>query len=206
LQQVYYTTADGFELAAVKCNYRDGEIKPWAPLQMEQPTTVITGAGKAALQIGPDELKLMIDQMKSKQVAVPDGTIVLLDVRGTGSSGATVKKSTDPNGPDWREAELARLLNQNLIGLRTADLLSVVNHEFQLSKNLGVVAQGRSVIPGLLAAVYSNSVKRFAELDGPASWLEEISRPDSRLHLADILPGVLADFDLPDLRNSIKLK
>ena len=86
------------------------------------------------------------------------------------------------------------------------DLLSVVNFEAQVDKNLGVVAFGRSVIPGLLASTYSDTVKRFTELDGPESWLGEISRPDSQLHLADIVPGVLADFDLPDLRRLLKPK
>jgi len=206
LQQVYYTTADGFELAGVKCIYRDGVIQHWAPLQNELPATVIIGAGKPSGQMAPDELKIMIDELKSRRVDVSDGIVVLLDLRGTGSSGAPLKKSNDPNGPDWREAELARLLNQNLVGLRTSDLLSVVNYEAQSSKNLGVVALGRSVIPGLLASTYADTIKRFAELDGPESWLGEISRADSKLHLADIVPGVLADFDLPDLRRLINTK
>ena len=85
LQQLHYTTADGFELAGVKCIYRNGVIQPWAPLQNDLPVTVIIGAGKPCRQMAPDELKIMIDELKLRHVNVPDGIVVLLDLRGTGS-------------------------------------------------------------------------------------------------------------------------
>lgn len=205
LQQVYYTVNDGFELAGLKMTVQSGELVDCKRESVEMPVTVIVGADKPSLQMKPDDVKTLLLRLKEGKVVVPDGHVVILDLSGTGSSGAPLKKSNDPNGPDWREAELARLLNKNLVGLRAADLLNVLGLEFQSSKDLGLVALGRSVIPALNAAAYSNSIKRFDEMEGPVSWQDETGRPASKLHLADIVPGVLADYDLPELRRALKI-
>lgn len=204
LQQVFYTVDDGFELAGLKFNVHGGGLSEWRHESTEMPVTVIVGSDKPSFQMKPDDVQTLLQGFKNNKVDILDGNVVVLDLRGTGSSGAPMKKSNDPNGPDWREAELARLLNKNLVGLRTADLLGVLGLEFQSAKDLGLVAVGRSVIPALNAAAYSNTVKRFDEMEGPVSWQDETGRPESKLYLADIVPGVLFDYDLPVLRRALK--
>ena len=197
----FYKTGDGFELHALKCRIRDQALLEWKSDTSEMPTTLIVGAELTPDQRKSGDINSILNRLKTEKIPIPDGTLILLDLRGSAPNG---KKTADPNGPDWREASLALLLNQNLVGLRTSDLLSVLNAESRTSRNIGVIALGRSAIPAIHASVLAPEIARYHEVNATESWLLESGKPDSRLHLADIVPGVLADYDLPDLRTAIR--
>ncbi|MEI7920962.1 MAG: acetylxylan esterase [Planctomycetota bacterium] len=196
-----YKTGDGFELHALKCRIRDQALLEWKSDTSEMPTTLIVGAELLPDHRKSGDINSILNRLKTEKIPIPDGTLILLDLRGSAPNG---KKSADPNGADWREASLALLLNQNLVGLRTSDLLSVLITESRTSRNIAVIALGRSAIPAIHASVLAPEIARYHEVNATESWLLESGKPDSRLHLADIVPGVLADYDLPDLRAAIR--
>lgn len=201
LQFGHYTTSDNFELAAVRFHLKNGAVVAKDAQANESPMTVIVGSEIPVDKWNIDVAKAFIAKQAGKIV---EGDVVVLDVRGTGSSGspaASAARSRDPNGPDWREAELARLLNQNLVGLRTRDLIEVLGSESTRSKDLGVIGINRGAIWALHAARLKTGVNRVHEIDSPGKWADHVGNPESRLFLSDIVPGVLADYDLDDLRN-----
>lgn len=201
LVESHYDTPDGFEIAGLTATYRDGKldsISSAAPL----PATVISGFQKPARSITADDVSEFIEAHAGKIPAV--GKLVFLDVRGTGSSGAPAARPKDPNGPDWRESELARLLGQSLVGLRTSDIVAVLGAEARSNPDIGLFGVGKGGIWALHAAALMPEIRRFTESGTPGSWAEAVGEPNTPLTPADVVPGVLADYDLDDLRKALR--
>lgn len=202
LQFGYYTTSDNFELATVRFHFANNKVVKKTENVIEHPITVIVGSEFNVNDWDLDKATIQLEKLAGK---IPDGEVVVVDLRGTGSSSApalTAARKRDPNGPDWREAELARLLNQNLVGLRTNDLLEVLGAEMVRSKEIGIVGIGRSTIPALHAGALKTGVKHVLEVEPIGNWADHVGDPNSGLYLSDIVPGVLEDYDLDDLRSS----
>jgi len=203
IQEVRYDTADGFELAATVVHVLDGKIARADP-GSQTPVTVIVGSPSPARSIGSNEAGEFLAANASKLPA--KGKLVFLDVRGTGSSGApaaSAARSRDANGTDWRESELARLLGQSLVGLRTSDIVAVLRAEARSNADIGLFAIGRGVIWGLHAATLTPELRRFAEMQSPESWTRAAGGHSTPHTPADVVPGVLADYDLDDLRKRL---
>ncbi|MBI1325462.1 hypothetical protein GC170_20040 [bacterium] len=201
LNESYYDTSDGFEIAGVSALYRDGKLDGNSR-SPQVPTTVIAGYPKPARSITADDVSKFIEANAGKIPAA--GKLVFLDVRGTGSSGAPAPRPKDPNGPDWRESELARLLGQNLVGLRTTDIVAVIGAEARTNPDIGLIGAGKGGIWALHAAALATEISRFAESDSPESWFSATGDPNTLLTPADVVPGVLADYDLEDLRRALR--
>jgi hypothetical protein len=203
IQEVRYDTADGFELTAMVFHVRDGKIASADPAT-QSPVTVVVGSHLLALTNGANKAGEFLASHSSKLPAT--GKLVFLDVRGTGSSGAPAASAArirDVNGPDWRESELARLLGQSLVGLRTSDIVAVLRAEARSNPDVGLFAIGKGAIWGLHAAALTPELRRFAEMQSPESWTQAAGG-HSTLHTpADVVPGVLADYDLDDLRRHL---
>jgi len=201
LQETHYDTADGFEIAAMTATYRDGKLEGAASTPT-MPTTIITGFSKPARSVTAEDVPNFIEAHAGKIPAA--GKLVFLDVRGTGSSGAPAPRPKDPNGPDWRESELARLLNQSLVGLRTSDIIAVAGAEARSNPDIGLIGIGKGGIWALHAAALMPEIRRFAETDTPSDWARAVGDPNTLLTPADAVPGVLSDYDLEDLRKSLR--
>ena len=119
--------------------------------------------------------------------------VVALDLRGMGES-APIDKS--PFGPDWKEAFLGFHLNRPLLGLRVRDILSVAK---DLTGILQVHASGAAVPAALHAAVMTPEWRQITLEGGLLSWSHVARTPITQNQLANVLPGVLEDYDLPDL-------
>ncbi|MFM7132234.1 MAG: hypothetical protein ACKO0V_23040, partial [bacterium] len=196
----YFTTSDNFELSAVRLRARGGKVVDGSAEAGERPLTIVVGSETPAKSWN---LKVAEKFLAGAGKDIPDGDLLVIDVRGLGSSGGRPgvgSKTKDPNGTDWREAELARLLGQNLVGLRTRDLLEVVGLEYQTAKDIGIVGLGRGSIWALHAAFLNRNIRRLAEVEGPATWAAHAGDAQSVLVTSDIVPGALRDYDLDHLR------
>jgi hypothetical protein len=119
--------------------------------------------------------------------------VVALDLRGMGET-APIDKS--PFGPDWKEAFLGIHLNRPLLGQRVRDLLAVGN---RLDGILQVHASGAAVPTVLHAAVLTPEWRQITLEGGLLSWSLAARTPITQNQLANVVPGVLEDYDLPDL-------
>jgi dienelactone hydrolase/pimeloyl-ACP methyl ester carboxylesterase len=130
--------------------------------------------------------------------------VMTVDLRGYGETApALAKDGKAPTfGVEFKESFLALHLNQPLLGQRTADLLGVINTtpKEQGVELLGLGAAG----PVALHAAALNFRVKAVTLDGAlVSWDNVLRTPISHNQLANVVPGALKVYDLPDLCASI---
>jgi dienelactone hydrolase len=131
--------------------------------------------------------------------------VMTVDLRGYGETSPALAKDgkTPAFGVEFKESFLCFHLNQPLLGLRVADLLGVVN--VSAPRELGVELFGfGSASPAILHAAAINDRVKSVTIDGGlVSWDNVLRTPISHNQLANVVPGVLAQYDLPDLAAAI---
>jgi dienelactone hydrolase/pimeloyl-ACP methyl ester carboxylesterase len=149
---------------------------------------VASGDGKAAVSApgGPFEKR------------VNDGhPVVAVDLRGFGE---TAPERKSPFGADWEEAFLGILLQRPVLGQRVRDLLSV-------NEGMGgeclLFASGAAVPAALHAAVLDSRIPEVTLERGILSWSSVVKTPITQNQLANVVPGALLAYDLPDLAAAI---
>ena len=109
-------------------------------------------------------------------------------------------------GFDFHYAALGLMFGQTVLGGRVKDILSAVELLSQHSAHIELEGHGIGGIPALIAAVLSDKIEGIRLKDVPDSW-ESMIEP--RLPAAEVspmsymIPGILRDLDLPDLRKAI---
>ncbi len=130
--------------------------------------------------------------------------VMTVDLRGYGETAPGVIKDGKPPtfGVEYKESFLALHLNQPLLGQRTADLLGVIN---TTPKEQGVelLGLGAAGPVALHAAALNFRVKAVTIDAGLVSWDNVLRTPISTNQLANVVPGALKVYDLPDLAASI---
>ncbi|HVE40954.1 MAG TPA: prolyl oligopeptidase family serine peptidase [Planctomycetota bacterium] len=144
----------------------------------------ISGDGKALLTAagGPFEKR------------VNDGhPVVALDLRGMGE---TAPEGKSPFGADVKEAFLGILLNRPLLGQRVGDVLSV-------NEGMGgeciLAASGAAVPVALHAAALDPRIPELRLEKGILSWSSVVKARVTANQFANVVPGALQAYDLPDL-------
>jgi cephalosporin-C deacetylase-like acetyl esterase len=132
-----------------------------------------------------------------------DRTVLAVELRGMGTTAPRGVRRDRPNyfGADEREAFLALHLDRPLLGQRVQDLLALVEY-FARDKSFSevqVLATGTAGPVGLHAAALDPRIKSLRIMDSLASWSAVVRTPISHNQLANVVPGVLAYYDLPDL-------
>jgi dienelactone hydrolase len=117
-------------------------------------------------------------------------SLMVLDLRGVGELAPDAKS---PFGPDWKEAFLGIHLNRPLLGQRVLDLLSVSRGKGHL------VATGSMAPVALHAAALEPGFAEVTLEGGLLSWSSVVKSPITTSPLANVVPGALALYDLPDL-------
>jgi hypothetical protein len=111
-----------------------------------------------------------------------------------------------PFGPDWREAFMALAIDRPLLGQRVADLLSIL--EALENNQPGAKAAGFHVVgvglagPAVLHAALLDErglIKKVTVRNSLVSWSRIVEQGLSRDQLANVVPGVLSVYDLPEL-------
>lgn len=159
-------------------------------------TTLIVGASREALAAG--------GEIESRAKAT-GGLIAVVEPRGTGE---TAPVSTGrgygagPFGTDEREAFLGILLGRPLLAQRTFDVLQaarVIRSSEHPEAGIRLEAVGSAVPIALHAALLDPLVREISLEGGLLSWTALAQSALSRNQLSNVLPGVLAEYDLPDL-------
>jgi hypothetical protein len=124
------------------------------------------------------------------------------DLRGM-PDGAATETNTPPHTPRYKTVMRALQVGKPLVGMQVADLLSV----FEYLRARPDVDAGRIALAGkhnggvaaLYAAALEPRIARVSCEGSPAAYLE-IARAKLYANAMDIIvPGVLQDFDLPDV-------
>lgn len=137
---------------------------------------------------------------------VKAGNLVLAaDLRGWGESAPPKKPGV--YGGSYQPAMRAILVGKTMIGMQVFDALRLLDHLAQASgvdaSRISVEGRGHGGIVGLYAAALEPRITRV-NMRGSAGSYMEIVR--SKLHeniIEIVVPGVLRDFDLPDLEAAL---
>jgi cephalosporin-C deacetylase-like acetyl esterase len=156
----------------------------------------VDGAGKAAQAGEGGDLEAL--------AAV--GRVVLApDVRGVGESLPT--SASGGYRPVWQMLQRALLVDRTIVGLQVEDLRAAFEHlaarEEVDPTRIAVVGRGSGGILALTLAALEPRIEKVA-LEGMVLSYMEIAR--ARFHedlVASFVPGILKDFDLPDLAAAV---
>ena len=141
--------------------------------------------------------------------AVARGMRVLaISVRGTGESAPKVRLNEQLAllfGHDWQEALFGVLLDRPLLGQKVHDVLAVIawaNETY--GANVSIHLHGRAATGpvALHAAVLAESERKIAAVtlaDSLTSWQSLVQARFHARELANVVPGALVHYDLPDL-------
>ena len=125
--------------------------------------------------------------------------VLVADLRGMGET-APAAGRPGPLGVGVKEAFLSLHLGRPLLGQRVGDLLAVLAALADESPGgFSLVGHGTAGPIALHAAALEPRVVALT-IDGAiTSWSEVVRTPLSRDQLANVVPGALASYDLPDL-------
>jgi dienelactone hydrolase/pimeloyl-ACP methyl ester carboxylesterase len=130
-------------------------------------------------------------------------TVIALDLRGMGATSPGKVPARQPNyfGADTREAFLSLHLNRPLLGQRVFDVLAVLGRLAREKDLDGVdlVAVGAAGPVGLHAAALDGHIRSLTLDNAVVSWSAVVRTPLSYDQLTNVVPGVLAFYDLPNL-------
>jgi hypothetical protein len=132
------------------------------------------------------------------------------DYRGIGESRPDTCRPDvflDIYGSDYHYASLAALLGESYVAWRVHDVFATLDWMASFSYDqVHLVAQGWGTIPGALAALFDARVKRVTLIHAPASYAELAEAPLQQWPFSAMVPGVLTQFDLPDIYRELAAK
>jgi murein DD-endopeptidase MepM/ murein hydrolase activator NlpD len=135
------------------------------------------------------------------RLGLRDHAVLLADLRGMGT---TAPQGKSPFGADWKEAFLALHLNRPLLGQRVGDLLAVIAAlPEESSAGIRLIAAGTTGPIALHAAALEPRITGLATYHMTTSWADVARAVGTRDQLANVVPGALAYYDLPDLARLI---
>jgi len=195
---------DGYRIEKIELESEPGIIVPalaFVPSKgpLRKPAVIyVNPAGKAAdaQEGGPLE------------AAAREGKIVLaVDLRGWGES--AVAAPAGGYARPYQTAMRALLVGKTMAGMRTADLLAAFDYLASRGDvdpaRIAVFGEGKGALPALFAAVLEARIEKVATDNAPQSFMALVRMkmvPQDDLSDA-VIPGVLRDFDLPDIRQAL---
>lgn len=139
-----------------------------------------------------------------RRLAADEGSVLALEVRGLGET-APAPPSAKPSyfGTTFKHAFLAMHLGRPLLGQRVRDVLAVLNAIEEKGVEFHVVGVGEAAPVALHVAALDPRIKRVTLENGVVSWENVVRTPISYGQLANVVPGVLKVYDLPELAASL---
>ncbi|MBP7141564.1 MAG: acetylxylan esterase [Opitutaceae bacterium] len=141
------------------------------------------------------------------EALVNDGNMVLaVDPRGYGRS-APRGRIVGVYSPEYSTAMRALLVGRNLPGMQTEDILSAFDFLTRRPdvalEQVRLIARDNGAVPALFAALLEPRFTHVTLEGGPESYLALCEAATHRGLLNILVPGVLLDFDLPDIRSAL---
>lgn len=137
-----------------------------------------------------------------QQLAAQGFMVCAADMRGIGdlspaySSGAPQYVGEHQNEENYAWSSL--ILGRPLAGQRTADILTVLRGlRAETTLGIGIAALGKTTVPALFAAALEPSIRQVYTAGGLISFSNLIASEDYRYPLANFVPGILLQTDLP---------
>jgi cephalosporin-C deacetylase-like acetyl esterase len=131
---------------------------------------------------------------------------VVLALRMRGASGGKVDKATGYT-PQWQTANRAMLVGKTIVGIQVSDVLAAFRHlltrEEVAAEKIAIHGVGNAGVVALYAAVLEPRIASVTVENALLSYMTAV-RAGTHKDLIDVVvPGVLRDFDLPDLAGKI---
>jgi dienelactone hydrolase len=132
------------------------------------------------------------------------------DYRGIGESMADAVKPGSYDsyyGSDYFYAAHATMFGESYVAWRVHDVLSTLDWMASFGyADVHLVARGNGALPGALAALLHDSVTRVTLINPLKSYAEIAEAELYDWPLSALIPGVLAEFDLPDVYRALEAK
>lgn len=132
-----------------------------------------------------------------------EGAVYAMDVRGIGQSKPDTCGTdayANPYGADYFYAIHALMFNEPMLGRRTHDVLSVVDWMKAAGHpRIHVLGAGWGALPAALAALLHEGVNQVTLQNALSSWRIVAESEEYKLPLSNMLFGVLASWDLPEV-------
>ena len=126
----------------------------------------------------------------------------ILDLRGLGeTSPAPVPAKRSYFGVDQKNVWLSLHLNRPLLGQRVLDILSMLKAIG--SDNIELVGAGTTGPIVLHAAALDERIRAVSLEAAVEPWMRVVQRPITYNELANVVPGVLKVYDLPELQKTL---
>jgi len=140
------------------------------------------------------------------EALVQAGWLVMApDLRGWGETGPA-RAGAGYSGM-WQTVMRAVLVGKTLLGMQVFDLLGCVQYLRSRpdvdAARIAVMGKGNGGVVALIAAALDPRIARVAAESAVLSWMDIVRAPIHENTTELIVPGVLQDFDLPDLAVAI---
>lgn len=141
-------------------------------------------------------------------VQAPDKMTAALTVRGWGEKAAEDAKTG--YNPAYQTAMRAILVGKNLPGMQVYDVLRTFDYlaarQDVDAAHISVMGRGNGALIALLAAAVEPRIRSVRMESPPPSFLETVRTPVHAGNASLVIPGVLRDFDVPDLERIVRLE
>jgi cephalosporin-C deacetylase-like acetyl esterase len=171
----------------------------FAPLKGEPRATVIVlEPGGRSARWGEDALY--------QQLAARGFTVCAPDVRGIGDLAPEFPRHSARHAA-WHQTEEAYawaslMLGKPMLGQRVTDLIAVTRALG--ASRVTLAASGRMTVPTLFAAALEPRIGRVVLSGGVASFRSLVEAAQPEIPTANIIPGILRHFDLPQLEAKVR--
>ncbi len=162
------------------------------------------GDGPALLylpHVSSDQEMREDERIRALEMANP--AFFACDYRGIGESRPDTCRPDsffDIYGSDYHSASNAIMLGASCLAWRVHDVLSTLDWMGMFGYDqVHLVAQGWGTLPGALAGLLDPRIQRVTLIHAPQGFAEWAGAPLQEWPLSAMLPGVLTQFDLPDV-------
>jgi pimeloyl-ACP methyl ester carboxylesterase len=193
---------DGYRIVKITLQTEPGVQVPALVLE---PSSA-AGRKSAVLYLNPEGKSADAAPGGDIEALARAGYLVLApDLRGWGETAAS--GGHFPHDGRYHLSMRAMLVGRTVVGMQATDLLATFDYLASRpdvdSNRIGVFSKGNAEVVALLTAVLEPRIHRVACESGPVSYLDIVQ---ARFHgeIADVaIPGVLEQFDLPDVAATI---
>ena len=137
----------------------------------------------------------------------PEASVYACDVRGVGETRPVVANQDSflsEYGSDYMHAAYALMLGRPYIGMKTYDVLRTIDWIVSCGhQEVYLAGRGWGALPTAFAALLHDAVSRVTLKNALSSYSDIASAEDYNWPLAALPPGILAQFDLPDVYRAL---